>query len=334
MLSRFCRNMFLLLREAYSKTQGPSVKMLEIKYQVVSPSSPLTSSKKGKNTEGRKRRRNPNNWWTVINSTLLATFQELKVSQVLGWGEWDGKIHSTSIFLFWLSRRVCGILISIPPALEGQNLNHWTTREVPHWVYEQGIHLFIQLLTSISKYLGCFQGGGRWSSIMDSVSPTAACENPGQIKECPPALRCLWVREQTLENSDPACFHSNWASGPSSRWPMTTPTLGGRALQHSGHIQCQALQSVGQEWPFHLAVFLSFLGPGVGSLGRCKKKQRQAVHYNSGPRPASSITRHRIRLISEEPWTCSSAPKGCFLILIQNPRVRHNPSRQLLRSSV
>ena len=130
------------------------------------------------------------------------------------------------------------------------------------------------------------------------MSPTAACENPGQIKECPPALRCLWVREQTLENSDPACFHSNWASGPSSRWPMTTPTLGGRALQHSGHIQCQALQSVGQEWPFHLAVFLSFLGPGVGSLGRCKKKQRQAVHYNSGPRPASSITRHRIRLIS------------------------------------
>ena len=61
MLSRFCRNMFLLLREAYSKIQGPSVKMLEIKYQVVSPSSPLTSSKKGKITEGRKRRRNPNN---------------------------------------------------------------------------------------------------------------------------------------------------------------------------------------------------------------------------------------------------------------------------------
>ena len=56
MLLRFCRKMFLLLRDAYSKIQGPSVKMLEIKYQVVNPSSPLTSSKKGKNTEGRKRR--------------------------------------------------------------------------------------------------------------------------------------------------------------------------------------------------------------------------------------------------------------------------------------
>ena len=51
------------------------------------------------------------------------------------------------IFIFWLSCAACGLFIlqtgmePAPPALEGKNLNHWPTREVP-LIHFQGRHLF------------------------------------------------------------------------------------------------------------------------------------------------------------------------------------------------
>ena len=43
------------------------------------------------------------------------------------------------IYLFWLRHSACGILVPrpgiepAPPAVEAQNLNHWTIREVPKY---------------------------------------------------------------------------------------------------------------------------------------------------------------------------------------------------------
>ena len=44
------------------------------------------------------------------------------------------------ICLFWLRRAACGSLVPLPgiepasPTVEVQSLNHWTTREVPHYL--------------------------------------------------------------------------------------------------------------------------------------------------------------------------------------------------------
>ena len=43
------------------------------------------------------------------------------------------------IYFYWPCRTACGILVPrpgiepVPPAVETQSLNHWTTREVPRW---------------------------------------------------------------------------------------------------------------------------------------------------------------------------------------------------------
>lgn len=46
------------------------------------------------------------------------------------------------LFTFWPNHEVCGILVpktgieAVPPALEMQSLiNHWTTREVPNFLF-------------------------------------------------------------------------------------------------------------------------------------------------------------------------------------------------------
>ena len=44
------------------------------------------------------------------------------------------------VFVFWLHCMACSILVPqpgikpVPPALEAQSLNHWTTREVPNFL--------------------------------------------------------------------------------------------------------------------------------------------------------------------------------------------------------
>ena len=54
------------------------------------------------------------------------------------------------IYLFWLPRVACGILVPrpgiepVPPAMEVQSLNHWTAREVPLINFKRiSIFLFI-----------------------------------------------------------------------------------------------------------------------------------------------------------------------------------------------
>ena len=48
-------------------------------------------------------------------------------------------------FFFWLRRVACGILVPppglepVPPAVEARNLNHWTLREVPRFLFNLSV---------------------------------------------------------------------------------------------------------------------------------------------------------------------------------------------------
>ena len=50
------------------------------------------------------------------------------------------KLFVCLFLVFWSHRAACGILVPLPgiqlapPAAKGRNLNHWTTREIPHFL--------------------------------------------------------------------------------------------------------------------------------------------------------------------------------------------------------
>lgn len=149
---------------------------------------------------------------------------------------------------------------------------------------------------------------------MKLVRPTPTCKNN---RPAPANARCPWGGEHALDHSPLSCP----IPPPGLRLcsPLHTPTWGraGQHQLHAGHTQLEALQSVGQEWPFHLVHSLRSQSQVLAAEANARTSEcRKCIltwDRQKGTKP-SFITFHRIRFVSEKPRTCSRFQMMLFFV--------------------
>ena len=120
------------------------------------------------------------------------------------WRSYDFRHKHSSYFywnFFWPCGKTCGMLVSwpviepAPPTQEAQNLNHWTTREVPAISIQIGNFLALEdcvLIISVFQRQICSGNWWRgcWGTIVGS-QPVDWCEKlPWPSQD---SAKCPWV---------------------------------------------------------------------------------------------------------------------------------------------